>query len=172
MILMDLTETRPPLVPVRACRVHDGSIWPVAGSIRTVPTWVSPLTFVKSPATRSLPPGSSARSLTWLLKEKVCPFHSPVVTSKPARPEDAISWPFLPFCTPVKLPPTYMVEPICSKAWTWILPSLTEPLRLPVTPQDIGEANSEAVAFCFLAGVPPSPMARKLASVERSCGRT
>ena len=142
----DFTLTRPPL-PLRTCRSHEGSIAPVAGSMRTVPTWVSPLTLVKSPTARSLPLGSSTRSLTWLLKSKVWPVHTPVVASKAARPLEVIAEPFLPFWTPVKLPPTYMVEPTCSKAWTWMLPSWMEPLRLPVTPHAVGLAYSETEAF-------------------------
>ena len=158
-------------LPLRICRSHEGSIWPVAASIRTVPTWVSPLTLVKSPTASSLPPGSSTRSFTWLLKSKVWPVQSPVVASKAARPRLVVSEPFLPFCTPVKLPPTYMVEPTCSKAWTWILPSWIEPLRLPVTPHVVGVANSETDAFWVSAAVPPSPMVRKEESVELSSGR-
>ena len=51
-----------------------------------------------------------------LLKSKVWPVQSPVLTSKAARPREAVSEPFSPCLTPVKLPPTYMVEPTCASA--------------------------------------------------------
>ena len=85
--------------------------------------------------------------LDLVVEVEVWPVHTPVVASKAARPLEVIAEPFLPFWTPVKLPPTYMVEPTCSKAWTWMLPSWMEPLRLPVTPHAVGLAYSETEAF-------------------------
>ena len=104
-------------------RFQSGSIWPVAGSSTTVPTCSSPLTYVKSPTASSLPEGSVSRSFTWLLKLKAMPVKAPVFTSNAARPRDSVMAPSAPERTPVKLPPTNMVVPTCSKAWTWMLPS-------------------------------------------------
>ena len=97
-------------------RSHEGSIAPVDGSMTTVPMWASPLTRVKSPATRRRPSGSARRALTCALKSKAWPVQSPVFTSKAARPREDFSAPFSPCLTPVKLPPTYMVDPTCAKA--------------------------------------------------------
>ena len=117
-----LTDTVPERSALRSFSVHEESMAPVAVSMTTVPTCSSPLTRVKSPTASRRAPGSSTRSLTWLLKAKDCPFHSPDDASKPARPE-VCAFVEPTRATPVKLPPTYMVEPTCSKAWTWALPS-------------------------------------------------
>ena len=112
-----------------------------------------------------------SRSFTWLLKLKVMPVKAPVFTSNAARPRDSVTAPSAPERTPVKLPPTNMVEPTCSKVWTWILPSALEPLRLPVTPHWVGAANSETARVTVEAAAPSSGMRVKSEESEAIRGR-
>ena len=110
--------------------------------------------------------------MTCPLKSKVWPVKSPVATSKAARPREEISVPLSPCLTPVKLPPTYMVEPTWAKAWTWMLPSFTEPLRLPLTPHEVLAAYCETTPETVEAPRPSSGIRVKAAESEEMRGRT
>ena len=170
-----LTDRTPLDRRLTTWRSQDSSTAPVVGLMTTVPECAEPLTEVKSPATRSSPLGRASRSWTWLLKSKESAlFHSPVLASKAASAFEGCTWPDEPCWTPVKLPPTNMVPPTWAKACTWMLPSATEPVRLPLTPQLVRWAYSDAALSVRegIALVPVSGIEAKPGSSEPICGRT
>ena len=132
-------------------------------SSTTSPARVVPLALVKRPPTASLSPGRAASDSTWLLKvgrnELI---QSPDVASKAARYGCAtLSAPVAasPFCTVVKLPPTYMVLPTWANAFTSVPSSPVPPAPVPVTPHVVGSAPFFATGSAVSAGVPESGIA-------------
>ena len=81
----------------------------------TVPEWASPLTRVKSPATRRRPSGSARRALTCALSRGLA---GPVAGVHVEGGEAArgLLGAVLALLDAGELPPTYIVDPTCAKA--------------------------------------------------------
>ena len=65
-----------------------------------------------------------------------------------------------------------MVEPTWANAWTWMLPSFTEPLRLPLTPHEVFAAKLETAPETVEPLIPSSGMRVKEDESEEMRGRT
>ena len=100
---------------------------------------------------------------------------SPVVASNAARyPWLTLSGPvaFAPFCTVVKLPPTYIVLPTWANAFTSVASSPVPPAPVPVTPHTAGKAPLLATGRAVSADVPEFGIASYDRSAVVIFGRT